>query len=57
MLNGWSPSVYDSVKVCQQKKSAAAEYIEYLFDYSLLPDYYAGYKITCVTEEEQKGER
>tara|TARA_B100000123_G_C25725626_1_gene426798 strand:- start:509 stop:733 length:225 start_codon:yes stop_codon:yes gene_type:complete len=57
MLNGWSPSAYESLKVCQQKKAAAAEYIEYLFDYALLPEYYAGYKITCTTEEEYKGER
>ena len=44
---GWAPHEVESLEVCEQRKLAAEEYIEWAFLTGKMPSYYDGYKILC----------
>jgi hypothetical protein len=48
---GWEPRQMNSVEECQRIKSAAVEFIEYGISQGQIPDYYVGYKVSCVVQD------
>jgi len=45
------PRPFDTIEQCERVRLAAIEYIEWAMKTQQIPNYYAGYKVTCKDSE------
>ena len=45
------PRPFDTIEQCERVRLAAIEYIEWAMKTGQIPNYYAGYKVTCKDSE------